>query len=208
MTEPLAPRAEPRLEDVSGHAEKELFPWESARSAGHGRVMSLALGGALASLIGIANQDQLSRLQLPSFETIGVHQRVYAAGRAAETATIAAGSPSRAQLRARTDMDSCAHAPSTDDRSDASEKIVTRAAELGARVQVASYFNERAARTGWEALSAQHSGTLSKRDHLLVEGLARGRTVVRVQILTASKAEASGLCSRIREEGGDCFLPI
>jgi hypothetical protein len=211
VTGTLAAQSQPRLAELIENAQKELFPWEKARAsgAGGGRTGTLAMGAVLALLIGAANADQLGKLRLNLFGEIGLHERLEAAVSSTNIALRVPGKPLNDNAPAPADERSSAQPAEREEAKDAPQNGgYVAAADLGPRVQLGSYLNGRTARTGWEVLSARHRGPLMEREHRLVAGTVHGRKVVRVQVLTASHAEASDLCISIRNAGGDCFLPI
>lgn len=73
----------------------------------------------------------------------------------------------------------------------------------GVGVQVGAYSSKAKAEDGWNTLAGK-LGPLQGRSHRVVEGLADGTPVFRLQALAGSVAEADTLCRSIKAAGGDC----
>jgi hypothetical protein len=73
----------------------------------------------------------------------------------------------------------------------------------GVGVQVGAYSAKAQAETGWTQLSGRLA-PLMGRSHRVLEGTADSGTVLRLQALAGSAAEADGLCRAIKAAGGDC----
>jgi hypothetical protein len=79
-------------------------------------------------------------------------------------------------------------------------------APAGWAVQLAAPRSETEAKGDVRRLSAQHASTLKGSKIGVHKAVVDGVTVYRLRVVDLSKADASALCERLKDDGGNCFL--
>lgn len=82
-------------------------------------------------------------------------------------------------------------------------KQAGREVPAGIGVQVGAYSSRLRAEEGWQTLANQHSA-LSGVKHRVVEGMADGSPIFRLQAVADDVASAQQLCSSLKASGADC----
>jgi hypothetical protein len=73
-------------------------------------------------------------------------------------------------------------------------------------VQLAAPRSETEAKDDVRRLSAQYASTLKGSKIGVHKAVVDGVTVFRLRVVDLSKADASALCARLKDDGGSCFL--
>jgi SPOR domain len=79
-------------------------------------------------------------------------------------------------------------------------------APAGWGVQLAAPRSETEAKSDVRRLSAQYASTLKGTKIGVHKAVVDGVTVFRLRVVDLSKADASALCARLKDDGGSCFL--
>ena len=83
---------------------------------------------------------------------------------------------------------------------------VSASAPAGWAVQLAAPKSEAEAESDLRRLSAQYASALEGSRIGVRKAVVDGETVYRLRVVDLSKADASALCARLKEAGGDCFV--
>ncbi|WP_420607817.1 SPOR domain-containing protein [Novosphingopyxis sp.] len=75
----------------------------------------------------------------------------------------------------------------------------------GVLVQLAALASETAAERQWTTLIGQYDYLKDMR-HRVVSAQVEGRTVYRLSAVSSDRANADGLCQRIKSDGGSCLI--
>ena len=73
-------------------------------------------------------------------------------------------------------------------------------------VQLAAPKSETEARSDLKRLGAQHASALKGSKIAVHKAVVHGDTVYRVRVVDLSRADASALCTRLKDDGGACFV--
>ncbi len=76
----------------------------------------------------------------------------------------------------------------------------------GFSVQLAAEGSEEAARSKFNRLRTQYGDVLSNLNPVIRNAEVNGRSIYRVRVGNMSREEASGLCERLKADGGSCFV--
>ncbi|MCA3564213.1 MAG: SPOR domain-containing protein [Methylocystis sp.] len=76
----------------------------------------------------------------------------------------------------------------------------------GFSVQLAAEGSEEAARSKFNRLRTQYGDVLSSLNPVIRNAEVNGRSIYRVRVGNMSREEASGLCERLKADGGSCFV--
>ena len=92
-------------------------------------------------------------------------------------------------------------APPTQQRLDQ-----TAAASTGWAVQIAAPKSEADAKSDLRRLNAKYASALRGSKIGVHEAIVDGETVYRLRVVDLSRADASALCARLKNDGGSCFV--
>jgi hypothetical protein len=76
----------------------------------------------------------------------------------------------------------------------------------GWAVQLAAPRSETEAKSDLSRLSAQYASSLKGSKIGVHRAVVDGETVYRLRVVDLSKADASALCARLKDDGGSCFV--
>ena len=82
----------------------------------------------------------------------------------------------------------------------------TAAASTGWAVQMAAPKSEADAKSDLRQLNAKYASTLHGSKIGVQKAIVDGETVYRLRVVDLSRADASALCARLKNDGGNCFV--
>ena len=86
------------------------------------------------------------------------------------------------------------------------ELVGALAGPAGWAVQLAAPKSETEAKSDLARLNAKYSSALNGEAIGVHKAQVNGATVYRLRVVRLSKADAAALCSRVKGDGGDCFI--
>ena len=86
------------------------------------------------------------------------------------------------------------------------ELVGALAGPAGWAVQLAAPKSETEAKSDLARLNAKYSSALNGAAIGVHKAQVNGSTVYRLRVVRLSKADAAALCSRVKGDGGDCFI--
>ena len=86
------------------------------------------------------------------------------------------------------------------------ELVGALAGPAGWAVQLAAPKSETEAKSDLARLNAKYSSALNGAAIGVHKAQVNGATVYRLRVVRLSKADAAALCSRVKGDGGDCFI--
>jgi len=92
------------------------------------------------------------------------------------------------------------------ERSPSAVQSDSVSASAGWAVQLAAPRSETEAKSDLRRLSAQYASTLKGSKIGVRKAVVDGVTVYRLRVVDLSKADASALCARLKDDGGNCFV--
>jgi hypothetical protein len=92
------------------------------------------------------------------------------------------------------------------ERSAPAPQSVSGPASAGWAVQLAAPKSEAEAKSDLRRLGAQYASTLNGSKIGVHRAVVDGATVYRLRVVDLSKADASALCAKLKDEGGSCFV--
>jgi len=73
-------------------------------------------------------------------------------------------------------------------------------------VQLAAPRSEADAQNAIQRLSSKYGSELGDKELGVRKAEVNGETIFRVRVTGLTRAEASGLCQKLKASGGDCFI--
>src|SRR5271165_5777915 len=92
------------------------------------------------------------------------------------------------------------------ERSPSAAQADSVSASAGWAVQLAAPRSDTEAKSDLRRLSAQYASTLKGSKIGVLKAVVDGVMVYRLRVVDLSKADASALCTRLKDDGGNCFV--